>query len=160
MIKLRTGAYLAIAAGCLAIGIAAIGIISNSSNATPTIQVQSVPSPQMSADVPMSAAISRPVDAEHTPPAEVAAGFTAYQDENGNFVAPPPGTVLPQELQRAPVAFRERPTTVPGGGVGIDTSGYRMSLTAVTNEDGTVSVTCDPDQSLGHDIAHDHEEQD
>jgi len=75
---------------------------------------------------------------------DIIESFRAYQDEDGNFVAPPPGVLPSTPPLRSSAPAVEFRSAVPGGGVGIVTRGFRMMQTAVAQPDGTIVVRCDP----------------
>jgi len=147
MFTTRKAAYAAIATGCLSVGVAAIGFMNGLSETTTTMNIQTSPA-SMAVIETDSVVVSKPADV--TPGAErpeVAAGFRAYQDADGNFVAPPPEVAAASapSIQRPSGAVAERQSTVPGGGFVVDTSGFRMSQTAHVTPNGEVVVACDQD---------------
>ncbi len=134
----RTSAYAAITAGCVAIGVSVVAI-ANRAPQTTTIQLQE------SSTTPVIAESIAPESAAQSDEAPVRAGLRAYQDADGNFVAPPPGVAAASasSVQRVSGPVQERAGTSAAGGFVADASGFRMSQKAHVTPDGEIAVSCD-----------------
>jgi hypothetical protein len=147
MFTARKMAYAAIATGCLSVGIAVTGLINAFSETNTTMHTQPLPTANAVIETERVAISNAADGATGAERPENAAGLWAYQDEDGNFVAPPPdvAAAASPSIQRAPSTVAERQGNSPAGGFVADASGFRMSQTAHVTPEGEVAVTCDQD---------------
>lgn len=74
------------------------------------------------------------------PPAGVRS--IAYLNEDGELVAPPPGSFVPGRLAPLPQPVTTFMGTSPGGGIGIDISHITSYSFATIGADGTLQIDC------------------